>query len=184
MDKKSQIVELAAKIIVEEGVARLTLSHIAAKAGLTKAGLLYHFPTMQDLKIAILRWSDERYSQAYLDAISSVDPYPGRTPEMYLKCMSELYTASDSLADKAAAALYAAQGETQFVAGAYQNSYERLKADCHADGGNVGEALSIIMAFETMCFGTGFGIRLTEEEQQAVWDSLLERIRLLKKANT
>ena len=179
MDKKSQIVQLAAKIIAEEGISKLTLSRIAEAASLTKAGLLHHFPNMDTLKEAVLRWCDERYTRAYTQAIDTVPPYPGRTPEIYLKTMAETYAQDGGIADAAGAALYAAASEKSFVTQAYENSYERIKADCRADGGDYGEALSIIMAFEAMCFGT-FSTQLTDTERDTIYQSLVKRAEQLK----
>ena len=181
MDKKSQIVQLAAKIIAEEGVSKLTLSRIAEAASLTKAGLLHHFSSMDALKEAVLRWCDERYSRAYLQAIEATSPYPGRTPAIYLKTMAETYSQDGGIADAAGAALYAAASERSFVAQAYENSYERIKADCRADGGDYGEALSIIMAFEAMCFGT-FSSQLSDTERDAIYKSLVKRAEQLKES--
>ncbi|MEV7007292.1 TetR/AcrR family transcriptional regulator [Streptosporangium sp. NPDC051022] len=43
------IIEAALHVIEEHGVAALTLDAVAAEAGVTKRGLIYHFPTKHDL---------------------------------------------------------------------------------------------------------------------------------------
>lgn len=177
MDKKSQILEQTAQLIVDEGLGQLTLAKVAKKVGLTNAGLLYYFPNMTELKLAVIRWCDERYSRAYLEAIKNVDPYPGRTPAIYLETMALTYADSSNPADMAAGILYAS-GDTDLLISAYQNSYDRLKADCYADGGNVSEALSIIMAFEAMCFGVSMD--LDENERRNIYSTLLDRAKNLR----
>lgn len=47
--KKELILEAAAALINEEGVEKMTLEAVAKKAGVSKGGLLYHFPGKQEL---------------------------------------------------------------------------------------------------------------------------------------
>ena len=49
----------AEAIVIESGARHMTLDAVAAKAGVSKGGLLYHFPT----KEALLRAMLERFSQ-------------------------------------------------------------------------------------------------------------------------
>lgn len=48
-DKKKSILNAAADIVKEEGVAKLTLEAVAKKAGLSKGGLLYHYSSKEAL---------------------------------------------------------------------------------------------------------------------------------------
>ncbi|WP_051507372.1 TetR/AcrR family transcriptional regulator [Saccharibacillus sacchari] len=47
--KKELILEAAAAVINEQGVEKMTLEAVAKKAGVSKGGLLYHFPGKQEL---------------------------------------------------------------------------------------------------------------------------------------
>ncbi|MCY8522905.1 TetR/AcrR family transcriptional regulator [Bacillus atrophaeus] len=49
MSKKEEIFEAAAKTITEKGLKHLTLSRVAKEANMTKAGLLYHFSSKEEL---------------------------------------------------------------------------------------------------------------------------------------
>lgn len=51
--KRIQILEAAARIVEREGVKSVTFDSVAAEAGLTKGGLLYHFASREDLVQAI-----------------------------------------------------------------------------------------------------------------------------------
>src|SRR5580704_395934 len=46
---KGRIVDAAEEVVLRDGVARLTLEAAAAEAGLSKGGVLYHFPTRDAL---------------------------------------------------------------------------------------------------------------------------------------
>lgn len=42
--KKSAIVEAAMRVAEEQGLSAVTIDAVAEQAGITKGGLLYHFP--------------------------------------------------------------------------------------------------------------------------------------------
>ena len=48
-DTKRRIIDAAEEVVLRDGVARLTLDAAAAEAGLSKGGVLYHFPTRDAL---------------------------------------------------------------------------------------------------------------------------------------
>ncbi|GAA2114306.1 TetR family transcriptional regulator [Streptomyces synnematoformans] len=52
---RHQILEAAVRVVERAGVTALTLDAAAAEAGLTKPGLMYHFPTRDALLAAIQR---------------------------------------------------------------------------------------------------------------------------------
>ncbi|GAA0374108.1 TetR/AcrR family transcriptional regulator [Bacillus horti] len=53
MSKKEKLLEAAANIIEEKGITQLTLEAVAAEAGVSKGGLLYHFHTKDELLKAL-----------------------------------------------------------------------------------------------------------------------------------
>lgn len=53
-DTRDRILAAAAAVAHEVGPAHLSLDAVAAEAGVSKGGLLYHFPTKQALLVAII----------------------------------------------------------------------------------------------------------------------------------
>jgi AcrR family transcriptional regulator len=53
-DTKERVLAFARKIILEKGVNHFTLEEVAKQAGISKGGLLYHFPTKEELIKAML----------------------------------------------------------------------------------------------------------------------------------
>ncbi|WP_415841676.1 TetR/AcrR family transcriptional regulator, partial [Paenibacillus macerans] len=47
--KRNAILQAAAKVARESGVEHLTLDAVAQEAGVSKGGLLYHFPNKEEL---------------------------------------------------------------------------------------------------------------------------------------
>jgi AcrR family transcriptional regulator len=58
---RERILEAAERVVSEEGAARLTLDGVAHSAGISKGGLLYHFPSKESLLSAL--------AQRYVDSM-------------------------------------------------------------------------------------------------------------------
>lgn len=58
---RERILEAAERVVTEIGAARLTLDAVAQSAGLSKGGLLYHFPSKESLLGAL--------AQRYVDSL-------------------------------------------------------------------------------------------------------------------
>lgn len=61
--KRLALLQAAARVVERQGSAQLTLEAVAAEAGLSKGGLLYHFPTKQALIEAMVAQLVEEFSQ-------------------------------------------------------------------------------------------------------------------------
>lgn len=63
MDRKELLLVNAAKIITEEGIAKLTMSYLAMQSGITKGGVLYHFDSKSQLLYEMNRMAIEKFDQ-------------------------------------------------------------------------------------------------------------------------
>jgi len=57
--RRRAIAEAALELVLEKGHRSLITADVAQRAGLSEPGVLYHFPTKDDLLLAALRLSDE-----------------------------------------------------------------------------------------------------------------------------
>ena len=71
---KQRLLETANRIVQRDGAARLTLDAVAAEAGVSKGGLLYHFKTKRDLLDAMLEGWLEEFA-AEIDAAREGRPF-------------------------------------------------------------------------------------------------------------
>lgn len=53
-NRRYEILEAAAQVVLGQGAAHLTLDAVAQKAGVSKGGLLYHFPNKEALIVGML----------------------------------------------------------------------------------------------------------------------------------
>lgn len=54
--KKTDILEAALRVIEKEGITAVSFNSVAAEAGMTKAGVLYHFPSREAMLMALHRY--------------------------------------------------------------------------------------------------------------------------------
>ena len=55
-DTKGSIIEAAARLVLASGIASFTLDAVAREAGVSKGGLLYHFPNKESLLLAMVQY--------------------------------------------------------------------------------------------------------------------------------
>ncbi|MFG1430011.1 TetR/AcrR family transcriptional regulator [Xanthobacter sp. V2C-8] len=95
---RSQLLEVAARLCVENGLHTVTLDAVARAAGVSKGGLLHHFPAKRDLLDALheelLRGFEARLEELMAQ---DVDPH-GRFTRAYL--LANLDSASHENAER------------------------------------------------------------------------------------
>jgi AcrR family transcriptional regulator len=77
-DTRAKLLDAASTVIRRDGPQALTLDAVAAEAGVSKGGLLYHFKSKRELLDALVaRWMD--------DFERDIDAAPGSFPERYVR---------------------------------------------------------------------------------------------------
>lgn len=66
---RTRILEAAVRVTERDGITSLTLQSAADEAGVTKPGLMYHFPTRQALVVAIQEYLVERWEGLLSDRL-------------------------------------------------------------------------------------------------------------------
>lgn len=69
---RERILEAVERVVTEVGPARLTLDQVAHAAGVSKGGLLYHFPSKESLLVALARRHVESMQQCIAAARSNL----------------------------------------------------------------------------------------------------------------
>ncbi|ALP68566.1 TetR/AcrR family transcriptional regulator [Paraburkholderia caribensis] len=84
--------EVAIQLIQEAGVEALTYEALAERAGMTKGGVLYHFPNREELNRAVREYVRERYRAARWESTERLPPGPSRNLKGW--AMSSLHNRS------------------------------------------------------------------------------------------
>lgn len=76
----SDIISAANRIIQREGSAQFSLENVAAEAGVSKGGLLYHFPSKKALLEEMIHALISEYEKEMLCYINDVNSQKGAAP--------------------------------------------------------------------------------------------------------
>lgn len=81
---RRQLLDVAARLAAKQGMASVTLDAVSGASGVSKGGLLHHFPTKNALLDALFESLLERFDEE-LDERMRADPLPhGRFTRAYL----------------------------------------------------------------------------------------------------
>jgi AcrR family transcriptional regulator len=87
---RQQLLEVAARLAGEQGMSAVTLDAVSVASGVSKGGLLHHFPTKNALLDALFESLLEKFD-AEIDQLMRADPLPqGRFSRAYLQAVSGL----------------------------------------------------------------------------------------------
>jgi AcrR family transcriptional regulator len=82
---KNKILDAAEAVALEAGVPHLTLDAIAAKVGMSKGGVLYHYPSKDALVKGMVARMIEQ-TETEIERLAGLDPEPkGRLMRAYLR---------------------------------------------------------------------------------------------------
>lgn len=92
-ERRRQLLDTALTIVRDEGADRLTLGHLAARAGVSKPVAYDHFGTRSGLLIALYRWIDMERVNAFRDAMTTSERGFDETVELlasaYIHCAAD-----------------------------------------------------------------------------------------------
>jgi AcrR family transcriptional regulator len=97
---KPALLDAALSLVAEGGVASLTYEALCERTGLSKGGLLYHFPTKEALIVAINERLIARYRDARLEAIAALPEGPSRELKGYAIASLNNSSNSDNVSAK------------------------------------------------------------------------------------
>lgn len=147
---RPQLLDAALDLVAEEGVAALTYETLSARTGVSKGGLLYHFPSKEALLDALAERLVERYAEARRATTESLPESPARELKGY--ALASLHNRSK--ADGASARLKLAGVWNNAVGKAYTASRFRDMAA----GMDFGRAAVVHLAVEGLWYMELVGI--------------------------
>jgi AcrR family transcriptional regulator len=77
-NSRNQVLDAAAELVAEVGAKRLTLDAVAARAGISKGGLLYNFPNKEALLQAMVQRFIEEQEERECRALGMLPEGPNR----------------------------------------------------------------------------------------------------------
>ncbi|MEM9273370.1 MAG: TetR/AcrR family transcriptional regulator [Cyanobacteria bacterium P01_F01_bin.143] len=128
-----QLLEAAEAVIIRQGIGNLTIAAVATEAGMSKGGLLHHFPTKDKLIEALVARSAEQWRNSYRDAYERTSEGPGRMTRGVINyCITNDDCWTDELRSVSAVVFTALVQDPQLLQpmrDAYEELHERLAQD-------------------------------------------------------
>lgn len=142
------ILDAAAKLVARKGSSHLTIDAVAAEAGLSKGGVLYHFPSKEALLVGML--------EQMVDTISPiVDDYRTKhadKPNPTLRAVIEGSRFPDGINSDVATAILAAAAQNPALLDPVRNLFKKRWEQIAAECTDKDEATLLWCAAEGMMF--------------------------------
>ena len=172
IDTRNRILDAAEHCVIEHGVANLTLDSVAARAGVSKGGLLYHYAG-KDALVAALIDRLTRAVDARMDACRQADPSHGAGVRAYLLAALPPDHDSEAIARREAS-LIAALGTRPEQVARYADRQRDWQAQIAADVADPLLAHIVRLAVDGIWINEAFGIEpLDPVTRTAVIERLL-----------
>jgi AcrR family transcriptional regulator len=172
--KREQIIQAASQIVTGQGVNQLTLEAVAAAAGVSKGGLLYHFPN----KDALIEGMLEAYLagfEARVEALTEQYSAPGQWLRAFVAATFE---ESPAEYDVIAGALAALVNQPDLL-DAFRVRYATWKQRSMAEGTDPATVMVVMAAADGIWLGRIFGFQAANEaELPALQTRLFEFIEM------
>lgn len=164
--EKDRILDAVEEVLLETGGLRLTLEDVAERARISKGGLIYSFPTKEDLIAAAMAREMERFFAAAAKAAPDQSFYGG-----LLGYAEEVLHREDEQSLRKAATLVTALRHAPELLAPTRAAYGALleKLDCATEARR--RARLAVMAVEAVFWLRGTGVAAAPDE---VWRSILQ----------
>lgn len=157
------IVDAAEAVVIEAGASHMTLDAVAAKAGVSKGGLLYHFPTKVALLEAMISRRIKIREESRKRACSELPDGPTREVKGYV--LSALLF-RDQNADRIGAPILAALAHNPKLVEPVREAVRKLYAGFISSGAKFEQAAIIALAADGLWLQEILSISPFSKEQR------------------
>lgn len=178
-DTRTALLDAAERVVVSQGVARMTLDEVAREAGVSKGGLLYHFRSKDALTQGMVERFVERFDTAVAHSHEQDRDPVGRRTRAYVRATAGQTPLTGEAFDRANGALTAALANFPERLAAVREQSGRHQASLEADSLDPVFATIIRFAIDGLWLGENFGLmHLDPGMKAAVIDRLITWTRL------
>ena len=174
-DTKRRIIDAAEEVVLRDGVARLTLDAAAAEAGLSKGGVLYHFPTRDALVAGMVGKIIEEFDRDIEGRMESGES-PGRFCRAYIRATMAPSATRPDREDRLGAAVIAAAAAEPALLEPLQAAADRWQARLEEDGLDPSVATVVRLACDGLWLCDLFGLAPPSAALRAGIEVALDRL--------
>jgi AcrR family transcriptional regulator len=128
-NSREAMLDAAQDVVLDGGAGKLTLDAVAKRAGVSKGGVMYNFPTKEALLKAMVERLVEHNRHAHASATASLPDRPGRSLKAYVMNSVRALDVDDRVSGALLAALNSDRNVLLPVAEYFRGRYAKLAAD-------------------------------------------------------
>jgi len=162
--RKVEILLAAAKIVKEQGIFNLTLEATAAKAGISKGGLLYHFPSKEALVKGMVEHLAQNYEYKVAANVERSVVEKGKWTKSYVDAT---FNNNNENMDMQAGLLAAKAVNTELL-NPIRELFSKWQSEIEHDGIDPIKATIIRLATDGIWLSELFDINHIEEEKKEI----------------
>jgi AcrR family transcriptional regulator len=168
---RDRLLNAAEQVVGKDGVANLTLDAVAREAGVSKGGLLYHFPSKSALVTAIVERLATRCDADHARALDTGSAEPGSFTRAYVAARTRRL---DPEEEPIHTALLAAAGTDPQYLEPFRKRLREWQSRLENDGIDPAIATIVRMAIDGICLDELLGMPGPNEElRQRVIEKLI-----------
>lgn len=176
---REEIMSKAIALVAESNIGELSFDRLAKMTGVSKGGILYHFPTKEALLVALVQHIEQVFLGEYAANLQNVQPHPGRSVAAYLRVFLE-----GSFDTRIYSVLISVSAELPGPLSHYITLYKQLHQDIKADGGDFARQWALIAALDALLVNETCRIyALNKAEHRRICRYLLEEARAIAVEN-
>ncbi len=164
-DTRGAMIEATARVVRRDGAGGLTLDAVAREAGVSKGGLLYHFPSKDALIAGLIDHYLARFDTSLTRHLDPEDVTPGRWLRAYIEA-----SFADDVVDvgpNESVGLLAAVAANPALLDPIRARATEEQARLEADGIDPTRATLIRLAIDGLVFADLFGIAAPDAARRA-----------------
>jgi AcrR family transcriptional regulator len=154
---RDRMLDAAEAVVVRQGIANLTLDAVAAEAGVSKGGLLHHFPSKDKLVEAMVVRCAEAWRCCAQASYDAAPPGPGRMARAMVSHLEDPGAWSEQC-QRSSSAVFAALAQNPALIQPMRAVYAEVRARLAGDGLAPGVGETVIAAMDGLWLSRVLGL--------------------------
>ena len=154
---KDRVLDAAEAVVVRSGIANLTLDAVAAEAGVSKGGLLHHYPSKDSLVEGMVVRCAERWRTDVIELYEQTPPGPGRMARALLNELRDTDAWCEHC-EQSSSAAFAALMQNPKLIEPLRLTYETIRSRFADDGLDAGVGETILLAMDGLWLNRVLGL--------------------------
>jgi AcrR family transcriptional regulator len=176
LDTRDRLLDAAETVVIEQGVNAMTLEAVAARARVSKGGLLYHFPSKEDVVLGMVSRIASVVQERFASGLASEPPGPGRHARTMLGLMLDTEGSLFPRLQRVAGPLLGAIASNPRMLEPMQRFFQRVYQGMLEDGLPPDRSWLVLAALDGLKFWRVFGILQPSRKDLSGLRRLLTRI--------